>query len=1052
MRTVSYRIGDLGKAVIHIGHVAENECTRVQIDAGEVYAEYPSAAASLTVQPPEGEAFPAVVTRDGNLVVWDVKDSALTEDGLGEIQLTFTQDEVVVKSCIGQIRVHRSIVGSGETPDPIEDFLAEAGAALTAIPETINTALQEAKDSGEFDGPAGPAGEDGAPGADGFSPVVSVSSISGGHSVSVTDAGGTETFNVMDGVDGQDGTDGYSPSASVTKSGSTATIVITDKDGTTTAQISDGAGADVIDDTAGTGDTTVTWSANKLTSEKSDVLNAINVLTPAATSSDVGKFLKAKTVSGGKVTAYEFGEGGGGGSADLFYVTPEDYGAVGDGVTDDSQAVQDACDARYAVYFASNKTYYLASTVTIDHDCHLFGGENTVIKTKTPSGGTVNDGIVIEGTLKKTTTLTSDYTFNGDTANAGDRFSLSDMSGIEIGDIVVITAADQYYSYARQYYYLGGALLVADVTENYIYTSDALPFNIRNTNSVSVKIYSAPNATIENLHFESDLNSAGSYKYPLSLIHCMGSVVNNCTIKNADNGLMINECVNTLVDGLFVAKTPQDTPGNEKDHYTVAIYSSNNTTVRRVTGNAANSCIDMSGTIPSINTYIKGCELFAQNRHSGFGMHENAYNTVVEDCVLAGLTGYGTMTISRCRFVRSYRNPSAVSGISFRGNHVKEWSRLYVHDCIFENNSVGINILSAAPKTPIQAFNQVIDEIVVTNCYGGKMTYTPVLDSTVLSNKIDRVILDNWKNCYEFYHTPNGIIDNMIVHNCDFAHKMWINDHANHLAVDGIHELRLAGDVPKTEKLYAQAKEYGDKFYLPEGININCSSSNQTDHYITCGKNLASNAVDDWSIGVVSGSVGDQLSRSVDNVFTSALSVVNDELVFTQPDNTKNASIYPKCLVYVPANHIVKMSCNLKNTGETTGATFRAYFAIVSCATGLVTYRSNGTTEQATAQGATVTHTKEVAEDSMVLFYLYCSTPIAQAVTTLSNYVAEVLDYDFDNLEFLPYVGESRTGDGVLKSVSGENNLMTTASSFDINLKVDFMSDGFARNASGVIF
>lgn len=285
MRTVSYRIGDLGKAVIHIGHVAENECTRVQIDAGEVYAEYPSAAASLTVQPPEGEAFPAVVTRDGNLVVWDVKDSALTEDGLGEIQLTFTQDEVVVKSCIGQIRVHRSIVGSGETPDPIEDFLAEAGAALTAIPETINTALQEAKDSGEFDGPAGPAGEDGAPGADGFSPVVSVSSISGGHSVSVTDAGGTETFNVMDGVDGQNGqpgadgapgADGFSPSASVTKSGSTATIVITDKDGTTTAQISDGAGADVIDDTAGTGDTTVTWSADKLTSEKTDVLNAIN--------------------------------------------------------------------------------------------------------------------------------------------------------------------------------------------------------------------------------------------------------------------------------------------------------------------------------------------------------------------------------------------------------------------------------------------------------------------------------------------------------------------------------------------------------------------------------------------------------------------------------------------------------------------------------------------------------------------------------------------------------------------------------------------------------
>ena len=274
MRTVSYRIGDLTKATIHLGRVAENDYPRVQIDAGEIYAEYPHAAASLTVQPPAGEAYPAVVTREGDLVIWDVPDSALTEEGMGEIQLTFTDGETVVKSAIGRISVCRSIVGEGEAPDPLEDFLAEAGAALTAIPETIDAALEAAKESGEFDGPAGPARADGADGADGFSPVVTVSEISGGHSVSVTDASGTETFNVMDGVDGQAGTDGYSPSASVTKSGSTATIVITDKDGTTTAQISDGEGADVIDDTSTASDKT--WSASKVSGELSNLNSALS--------------------------------------------------------------------------------------------------------------------------------------------------------------------------------------------------------------------------------------------------------------------------------------------------------------------------------------------------------------------------------------------------------------------------------------------------------------------------------------------------------------------------------------------------------------------------------------------------------------------------------------------------------------------------------------------------------------------------------------------------------------------------------------------------------
>ena len=51
--------------------------------------------------------------------------------------------------------------------------------------------------------------------------------------------------------------------------------------------------------------------------EHTALMSAINVLEPAATSSDVGKFLKAKTVSDGKVTEYEFGSASGGGVRDV---------------------------------------------------------------------------------------------------------------------------------------------------------------------------------------------------------------------------------------------------------------------------------------------------------------------------------------------------------------------------------------------------------------------------------------------------------------------------------------------------------------------------------------------------------------------------------------------------------------------------------------------------------------------------------------------------------------------------------------------------------------
>jgi hypothetical protein len=56
------------------------------------------------------------------------------------------------------------------------------------------------------DGQDGKDGQDGSPGKDGTSPVVTVSAITGGHRITITDASGTKTVDVLDGADGKDGT------------------------------------------------------------------------------------------------------------------------------------------------------------------------------------------------------------------------------------------------------------------------------------------------------------------------------------------------------------------------------------------------------------------------------------------------------------------------------------------------------------------------------------------------------------------------------------------------------------------------------------------------------------------------------------------------------------------------------------------------------------------------------------------------------------------------------------------------------------------------------
>lgn len=170
MRSVSVRLADLDRCVIPIGFVDENLHTQVRFDCKKMFDEYPAALPSLAVSPPEGSTYPAIVTKDGDYVVWDVTASDCASDGNGEIQLTFVVGEIVAKSYVGRIRVTRSLNPSGEIPDPVQDWITQANEvlgevedALTDIPETIDTALAEAKASGEFDGPKGDTGSPGDP-------------------------------------------------------------------------------------------------------------------------------------------------------------------------------------------------------------------------------------------------------------------------------------------------------------------------------------------------------------------------------------------------------------------------------------------------------------------------------------------------------------------------------------------------------------------------------------------------------------------------------------------------------------------------------------------------------------------------------------------------------------------------------------------------------------------------------------------------------------------------------------------------------------------------
>ena len=175
------------------------------------------------------------------------------------------------------IPVQKRAKPTNATPTPVQqDAITQAIAALDAGVEAAEAAKQAIEDMGvssttlapgssatvekEIDpdtgaitlefgipqGQQGEQGEQGEPGQDGYSPTVTVENITGGHRVTVTDAQGQHTFDVMDGEQGeqgepgQDGTDGFSPVVVVTDITGGHQVAITDAYGTQTFDVMDG--------------------------------------------------------------------------------------------------------------------------------------------------------------------------------------------------------------------------------------------------------------------------------------------------------------------------------------------------------------------------------------------------------------------------------------------------------------------------------------------------------------------------------------------------------------------------------------------------------------------------------------------------------------------------------------------------------------------------------------------------------------------------------------------------------------------------------------------
>lgn len=139
MNKIQLGVDGISSTPLILGFEGENEHTQVTIYWTALYSEYPSAAATMVIKPPSGEAYPKVITQDGNKIVWNVTASDTAYSGNGEYQLTFTNSGEIIKTYIGTFAILPSLSGSGEEPTPVADWITAANAVLAQVEQYTTT-------------------------------------------------------------------------------------------------------------------------------------------------------------------------------------------------------------------------------------------------------------------------------------------------------------------------------------------------------------------------------------------------------------------------------------------------------------------------------------------------------------------------------------------------------------------------------------------------------------------------------------------------------------------------------------------------------------------------------------------------------------------------------------------------------------------------------------------------------------------------------------------------------------------------------------------------
>lgn len=208
----------------------------------------------------------------------------------------------------------------------------------------------------------------------------------------------------------------------------------------------------------------------------------------------------------------------------LVYVTPEMYGAIGDGTTDDTLALQQMFSSGKNISFPYNKIYNITDKL-VSTDCNIISGNGSTIKySKTPTSG------ITILTIGKSKGTISNLNI---TVNSGDSsLTIPGISSIiSSGDLLSLRSSTLRVPASESNYLFGQRCIVKEISGDTVTLFEPI---FESFTVTSCNIHSGKNQyEINNLNL--DMTSVGSTTVLVEGISItgVGMKVTNCKIKGS---------------------------------------------------------------------------------------------------------------------------------------------------------------------------------------------------------------------------------------------------------------------------------------------------------------------------------------------------------------------------------------------------------------------------------------------------------------------------------------------------------------------------------------